>query len=344
MSRRLDWTRDGADWPNRAASRFVEAGGLTWHVQIFGDAEPGRPVALLLHGTGASTHSWRDVALLLAREFTVVVPDLPGHGFSGDAGFVHLSLPGMAAALAALLAELRLAPALTVGHSAGAAVLLRMTLDRRIAPSLIASVNGALQPFPGLAGQVFAPIARMLALWPAVPSLFAWRASDPNVVGDLLKRTGSRLDARGAALYGALARNPAHVGAALGMMANWDLPGLQRDLPGMQALPQTRVLLVAGALDAMVPPSDAAVTQGQIAGSRHVRLKGLGHLAHEEQPGLVTDLIADVFHDRPLGLTPAQGRELLPGQSPASARARALPPGGANGAARTSATSTGHPS
>jgi magnesium chelatase accessory protein len=36
MSGRLDWDIDGRDWPNRALSRFVRAGGLRWHVQVMG--------------------------------------------------------------------------------------------------------------------------------------------------------------------------------------------------------------------------------------------------------------------------------------------------------------------
>lgn len=58
MSDPLAWDRDGRDWPNRAASRFVEVGGIHWHVQQLGQG----PVLLLLHGTGAATHSWRDIA------------------------------------------------------------------------------------------------------------------------------------------------------------------------------------------------------------------------------------------------------------------------------------------
>ena len=76
----LDWERDGADWPNRAASRFVTVGAMRWHVQVMGSG----PVLLLLHGTGASSHSWRDLAPRLARHFTVLAPDLPGHGFSAQ--------------------------------------------------------------------------------------------------------------------------------------------------------------------------------------------------------------------------------------------------------------------
>ncbi|MDU3043759.1 MAG: alpha/beta hydrolase, partial [Bradyrhizobium sp.] len=63
MSDKPNWSVDGKDWPNRAASRFVDAAGLRWHVQMMGEG----PVALLAHGTGAATHSWRDLAPLLAR-------------------------------------------------------------------------------------------------------------------------------------------------------------------------------------------------------------------------------------------------------------------------------------
>ena len=121
MPDRLDWDTDGRDWPNREASRFVEAGGLRWHVQCAGDRR--RPVVVLLHGTGASSHSWRDLLPLLAEHAFVVAPDLPGHGFSGTpaerSGF---TLPGMARGVSELLRALRLEPQLIAGHSAGAAV------------------------------------------------------------------------------------------------------------------------------------------------------------------------------------------------------------------------------
>ena len=77
----LDWDRDGRQWPNREFSRFVLADRVRFHVQVAGSG----PVLLLLHGTGASTHSWRKLLPLLHEQFTVVVPDLPGHGFSSMA-------------------------------------------------------------------------------------------------------------------------------------------------------------------------------------------------------------------------------------------------------------------
>ena len=65
---------------------------------------------LLLHGTGAATHSWRGLAPLLATHFTLIAPDLPGHGFTQTPSDPGLSLPGMARLVAALLAELASRP------------------------------------------------------------------------------------------------------------------------------------------------------------------------------------------------------------------------------------------
>jgi magnesium chelatase accessory protein len=89
------------------------------------------------------------------------------------------------------------------------------------------------------------------------------------------------------ALYARLATSPGHAGAAFDMMANWDLPGLARDLPRLD-LPLT---LIAGAQDGMVPPADADETARRMKRARVVKLAGLGHLAHEERPDLIAPLV-----------------------------------------------------
>ncbi len=295
-----DWTRDGADWPNRAASRFVEAGGIRFHVQIMGSGPP----ILLLHGTGAATHSWRDLAPMLAAHVTVIAPDLPGHGFTSPLPWSRMSLPGMAAALRQLLIILDCpAPMLVVGHSAGAAIAVEMALERMIAPRGIVSLNGALRRFDGLAGRIFSPLAKLMSLNPLVPRIFAWRAADPAVVARLLESTGSRIDPRGADLYGRLARRSGHAGAALSMMANWDLNRVEADLPKLAA----RLLLITGSDDRSIPPSDAAMLARRVATAQHVRLPRLGHLAHEEQPALIADLIIKFAEN--LGVLPAATNE-----------------------------------
>jgi magnesium chelatase accessory protein len=287
----LIWERDGRDWPNRQASRFVQAAGLRWHVQVMGQG----PALLLVHGTGASTHSWRGLLPLLAPHFTVIAPDLPGHGFTdapkSGAGY---SLPGVAGGLAEILAALNLAPTLVAGHSAGAAVAARMCLDGTIAPNAVVSINGALLPFPGMANGYFSSVARVLAMSPLTAKAFTFFVRSPTSVEKLLRGTGSKIDAEGMRLYGRLAGTPSHVAGALGLMANWDLAPLIRDLPNLPA----RFILVTGSGDTMVPPSEAYRVRSVFPKAEMISLPGLGHLAHEEQPKQVADLLLTLRGDR----------------------------------------------
>jgi magnesium chelatase accessory protein len=282
------WDKDGGDWPNREASRFVETGGMRWHVQRMGEGPP----LLLIHGTAASTHSWRALAPLLAERFSVIAPDLPGHGFTDPMQGPALSLPGMAQALQALLRTLDVRPAIVVGHSAGAAILARLCIDHPVAPRLLVSLNGALLPFEGPAGQFFPPMAKLLFLNPVAPRLFAWSA-DRTAVARLLRGTGSTIDRRGVDLYARLLRNHGHVAGALGMMANWDLKSLSRDLPRLK----TPIALIVAEGDKAVAPTVAEKIKARLPNAEVEYLAGLGHLAHEEKPGLICALIFRLADD-----------------------------------------------
>lgn len=278
----LVWARDGPCWPNREASLFVDAGGLRWHVQRMGRADAPHRI-LLLHGTGAATHSWRALGPLLAREARVVAPDLPGHGFSSVAGRENCSLPGMARALAALLRELDVSPTVVVGHSAGAAIGARLCLDGAIAPGTLVGINGAWLPFGGPAARFFSPAARILADSPMAAWLVARSARDPGLARRLLEGTGSRIDDAGERAYARLLRSPAHIAGALAMMAHWELGPLLRELPALGP----RLLLLAGAADRTVSPTQSARIARAVTGARLEILPRLGHLAHEEAPDLV---------------------------------------------------------
>lgn len=287
-----------ADWPLRECSRRVRAGRLDWHVQILepreAPADAPVPELLLLHGTGASSHSWRDVAPRLARRCRVIVPDLPGHAWTARPGPDGLTLPGMAALLGALLAELSARPVALVGHSAGAAIAARMALDGHAHPKRVISLNGAWLP-PGRAGRWFyEPMARLLVLNPFVPALFAFQAGRPAVLKRLVDSTGSRLDARGVALYGRLVSDSRHVAAVLAMMAGWDLSPLLRDLPRLR--PALHLVVSEG--DLTVPPATSQAAASRVPGAVWHRLPRLGHLAHEEDPQGVGALLESIVDSR----------------------------------------------
>jgi magnesium chelatase accessory protein len=289
-AKKPDWAREGRDWPNREASRFVRAGGIRWHVQVMGTG----PTLLLLHGAGAASHSYRDLAPLLARDFTVICPDLPGHGFTetplGDA----LSLPGMVRALDALLTALEVSPYAAVAHSAGAAIALRLRLQGRIGEGGVIALNGALRPFPGAAGHIFPTLAKLLVLNPLAVKMFAWRAGMPGAVAKLIEGTGSYIDPAGLKAYTALFATTGHVAGALGMMSSWDLQPLLADLHRLPA-PLT---LIAGEKDLAVPPDVADEVKARVPHARKIALPGLGHLAHEEAPGQIAALVIETLKPR----------------------------------------------
>jgi magnesium chelatase accessory protein len=284
------WEREKRTWPHRDWSRFVCAAGIRWHVQQAGSG----PTMLLVHGTAASSHTWRALMPTLARDYEVLALDLPGQGFSSPLPYSRNSISGISEAVAGLLRVLGVRPQYCIGHSAGAVILCRLALDGSVAPRVIVSVNGAFLPLAGAAGMLFSPIARVLASTSIVPRLIARRAGNPAYVARLIAGTGSRLDAAGIDLYARLVRHPQHVAAALAMMSHWHLGAFARDLPRL-AIP---LALLVGDNDRAVPASQAIAVRERVPHVEIYRLAGLGHLAHEEQPGLLAREIVRICRAR----------------------------------------------
>ncbi|TDL75239.1 alpha/beta fold hydrolase [Palleronia sediminis] len=277
------------DWPLAEYSGTATVGAHRWHVQVLGTG----PAVLLLHGTGASTHSWRGVAPLLADHARVVMVDLPGHGFTRATGPERASLPAMADDLALLLQRLGIAPDIVVGHSAGAAIALWMALA---APETIRGVvgfNAALSPFRGAAGWVFPVLARTLVRAPGVPFLASRALGLPGQVSGLLASTGSRIDSAGRRQYRQLVSDRRHVAGALAMMAAWDVGRLSERLPTL-ACP---VLLATGSRDGSVPPENSREAAARLPMGAWRDLGALGHLAHEERPDLAAGIILGMLSD-----------------------------------------------
>lgn len=277
----------------------VEAGGLRWHVDVA--AGPGTRL-LLLHGTGASTHTWQRLIAALPPGWAPLAMDLPGHGGTSAPTPRQLTLPGMAAALGELLKVAGAMPEIVVGHSAGAAIAVRMALDGLIAPRAIVSVNGAFLPFGGPLAPLITPMARLLYAQGWLPRLFASRAADRRVVRRMIEGTGSHLDDDAVAAYQRLVTRPGHSAAALGMMAHWDLGALQHDLPRLA----TPLHLLVGERDLAVPPSQARHVAALCPTARITPLPKLGHLAHEEDPAAVAHFL-QALHD---GLGPGSAARL----------------------------------
>lgn len=264
----------GADWPHNDRSSIVSAGGIRFHVQRMGSG----PELLLLHGTGASSHSFRALMPLLAERFSVIAPDLPGHAYSEAPPWFEPSVGSMSSAVSELLRAMGARPSVVVGHSAGAALLAKMSLDREIAPRLFVGLAAALFPLRGVARAVLPRAARLFS---AASSWLPMSAPDARTVDLLLRSTGSPLDGPGVELYRRLSERPSHVSAVLAMMSRWDVAPVYRALHRFEP----RVLLLAGARDRAVPVSQQRAIAARFPRAALTVLAGTGHLLHEEQPG-----------------------------------------------------------
>lgn len=268
------------DWPLSRFARQVRCRPHDWHVIQAGSG----PDILLLHGTGASSHSWRYVFPLLAERARVTAVDLPGHRFTRLGVRLRSSLECVSEDLATLCRAEGIAPALIAGHSAGAAVALRLA-ERLGQGARVVGINPALKPFDGIAGMAFPVAARMMAMTPGMTRTLARQMRSPDRVLALLRNTGSEIPAGQMELYARLFRDPAHVEGTLLMMAQWTLDGLLADLPKIG----TRTLFLTGSNDRMVPPVSAVQAAARMPAATVESIDGTGHLLHEEAPDTVAD-------------------------------------------------------
>jgi pimeloyl-ACP methyl ester carboxylesterase len=118
---------------------FVNVGGTRLRVMSGGRG----PAVVLLHGLGASLEWWEEVARLLAGDYSVLVPDLPGHGLSDepDGGY---ALEIGRGAVAGLLDARDLPVAAIVGNSMGGLVALDFAFHRpeRVSALVLAASAG----------------------------------------------------------------------------------------------------------------------------------------------------------------------------------------------------------
>lgn len=243
----------------------------------------------MLHGTAGSSHSWHGVAPALAEYGTVICVDLPGHHLTKPKEQVNFSLADMTHMLHELIASEGWSVDIIIGHSAGAAIAVHLAQRLPRPPQVVISVAGALKPYGGFLAPLFTTSAKLIAHAPGLAHIAAFRANNPRAVRRLVQQTGSRLDELGYACMQHLLKQPDHIKSVLRMMAAWDLSPLEAS---NQPLP-FRYLAIEMAGDTAVPAGQSKHILKGNPTARLVRLRGLGHLGHEEAPArVVAEIVA----------------------------------------------------
>jgi len=282
-----DWSVEGSTWPHHVHSRFLRASGHRWHLQRWGQG----PRVLLVHGTGASTHSFAELAGILADHAELLLLDLPGHGFTQTPALKTISLQTVSEDIASLLRAEKFAPDVIIGHSAGAAVAHQLVLSEGFTPGLVISINGAFRSFPGIAKLIAPTLAKALYFNPLASMAIARSMASEDSVERLVAQIGSHLPHQNVQLYTRLLRYPGHISGALAMMSGWALEGMEAALVRS---PVPSVFVVGENDRAVAPQVSADLADGMVGGSI-VRIPNAGHLVHEEEPALVAETILRVL-------------------------------------------------
>jgi pimeloyl-ACP methyl ester carboxylesterase len=250
------------------------------------------PVLLLLHGIANSSETWEPVASLLKRHFTLVAPDLLGHGASATPRGDY-SLGAHATGVRDIVTALGYDHVTVAGHSLGGGIAMQFAYQfpERCERLVLVSSGGL--------GREVHLLLRAAALpgvdW-VLPLLTSRRLHGlGRTVGALLRRgrvsspgDDQEVLARGfASLDNAGARH-----AFLQTLRAVVEPGGQRvsatNRLGLAVLP---TLIVWGERDSIIPVSHGAAAQEAIPGSQLVIFPSAGHMPHHDDPERFADTL-----------------------------------------------------
>jgi pimeloyl-ACP methyl ester carboxylesterase len=271
------------------------------------------PVLLLLHGLGCNHTTWGPVIEDLSRHFTVIAPDLLGHGVSAKPR-ADYSVGGYANGMRDLLTVLNIDKVTVVGHSFGGGVAMQFAYqfpERTERMILVA---------PGGLGPEVSPMIRAVTL-PGFHQLMG-AATLPGVrhVGKAglraLQRTGltaARDLAEVAEIYESF-KDP-HARAAIRhvVRAVVDTKGQIVTMVDRAYLTQAMPMLVVWGTDDIVIPATHAENVARIAPGAVVEvLPNSGHFPHKDHPDRFVKIVQDfVRATQPAAYHRGRWRQLL---------------------------------
>jgi pimeloyl-ACP methyl ester carboxylesterase len=273
------------------------------------------PALLLVHGISDHSGTWSHLLPSLAERYTVIAPDLLGHGGS-DKPRADYAAAAYACGLRDLLGVLDVDRVTVVGHSLGGGVAMQFAYqfpERCSRLVLVASggVDRGVHPLLRLASAPGAGLALpLLTRLPGVPALLPMLDFGPDVHYARERYLALRDRGSRAAFLRTLRSVVDVRGQVVTML---DRCYLTRGIP---------TLLVWGSGDRIVPVGHAYKAHAAMPGSRLEIFDGAGHFPHQNEPGRFVALLEDFMDTVPPGeYDPERWRALLrdgPGSAPVS--------------------------
>jgi pimeloyl-ACP methyl ester carboxylesterase len=252
------------------------------------------PALLLLHGITNSSETWQHVAPRLAERFTVIAPDLLGHGNSATPRGDY-SLGAHASGARDVLTALGIERATVVGHSLGGGIAMQFAyqfpercermvlvasggLGREVHVLLrAASLPGADYVLPALTS------AGLIGVGRGVGGLLRRLHLAPSEDVDVLARGFASLDNAGS--------RQAFLHTVRAVIEPSGQRVSAQDRLALAALIPT--LIVWGERDSIIPVGHGAEAHEAIPGSRFEVFPGAGHMPHDADPERFAELLTE---------------------------------------------------
>ena len=233
------------------------------------------PAVLLIHGFGASLHTWEPWVQTLSKDLRVLRLDLPGSGLSPPDTGNDYSDARSIALINALLNARGLQKVSLLGHSIGGRIAwtFAATAPQRVDKLVLLAPDGFTSPGFDYGTPAQVPAAMGLMRWIA-PRWLLHMNLEPGYFSP------AALSEENLSRYHDLMRAP---GARTALLARWQQTSLREPQPLLQKI-SAPTLLVWGRQDAMIAFSNAADYQQGIARHSLLALDNMGHLPMEENP------------------------------------------------------------
>jgi pimeloyl-ACP methyl ester carboxylesterase len=272
------------------------------------------PLLLLIHGMAGSATTWKQVMPALSEHFTVLAPDLLGHGDSNKEKGDY-SLGAMASTLRDLIVGLGYKRATVVGQSYGGGIALQFAYQypERCERLVLVDAGGL--------GKEVNPLLRMLTLPGSEAVLLVACAPPVRRIVEAIGRIAFRKKLQDNTVIPELWRSYASLGSLEGRRAFLRTLRAVIDPRGQSVSANDKLYLAAGMPtliiwgedDRIIPVEHAYAAHKVIAGSWLEIIEGVGHYPHCEAPErFVTALTEFIESTRPARIKVSQKRLLRP--------------------------------
>jgi pimeloyl-ACP methyl ester carboxylesterase len=260
-------------------SKFISIDGMSVHYRDEGNASDSIPI-VLLHGTGASLHTWEDWVNELKAEHRVIRLDLPAYGLTGPNPTGDYSQEFYATFVNDFLTKIGVSKCIIAGNSLGGSIAWNFALKypEKTSKMILVDAGGYATKSKSV------PIAFQIAGFPVIKNLFKYvtprsivQKSVENVYADSSKVTPELVDR-----YFELSLREGNRKAFIDRMSAFRNKGLETDKSGEIKNLTMPTLIIWGDKDFLIPIDVAEKFHADLPNDTLVIFKNLGHTPMEE--------------------------------------------------------------